>query len=551
MHTLACERQVGVNTCYGWRACGRATPGPDRMIAVQPEQEVVPGAESPLPAGRRAGVCLHLTALPGDYGIGEIGSQARRFIDFIADAGLRVWQFLPTGPTAYGDSPYQPLSSFAGNEMLVDIDGLLEWQLLLPDETAPLRALPEDHVDYGRLIPVKHALLRRAATRFPERAPGWLRDDYAAFLEQNDESWLRDYALFRLLKSEHGERPWPEWPKRYVHRESAALERFAAERAQDLERIKIVQFLFDAQWAELRRHAEKRGVWLFGDMPIYIALDSADAWANREMLQIDAEGRPSHVAGVPPDYFSEDGQLWGNPLYDWDYHERHGYSWWIERLRHVAARSDLVRIDHFRGFESYWSVPADETTARNGRWEPGPGDRIFDALREALGHLPIVAEDLGVITPEVEALRDRHRMPGMVILQFDVCDEAFDLAQIRKNSVCYTGTHDNDTTLGWFTGSPGDNRSRQEIADTQRRVLEVTGGDASTVTADLVRLAMQSPSRLAIAPLQDFLGLGSAARFNTPGKPRDNWRWRTTSDQLSGAFARDLARLVRESQRGA
>ena len=520
------------------------------MTAVRPEEQGAPAARSPLPPGRQAGICLHLTALPGAYGIGEIGADAHRFVDLIADAGVRVWQFLPTGPTAYGDSPYQPLSSFAGNELLVDVATLLDWRLLQAEETAALESLPSGHVDYGRLIPIKHALLRRAASRFRRAAPDWLQRAYDEFLERHDRAWLHDYALFRLLKTEHGERPWPDWHKDYVHRDAAALRKLEAQRAGDLELIKIVQFLFDAQWQELGRHAATRGVWLFGDMPIYIALDSADAWANREMLQVDREGRPSFVAGVPPDYFSEDGQLWGNPLYDWEYHQKNGYAWWIDRMRHAAARSNLVRVDHFRGFESYWSVPAGETTARNGRWEPGPGDRIFDALRNALGQLPIVAEDLGVITPEVERLRDRHRMPGMVVLQFEVAMDDFALDRIDTHSVCYTGTHDNDTTIGWFNGSPDDNRTDEEISDTQRRVLQLTGGSAKSVHTDLVRLSMRSPSRLAIAPLQDLLGLGSTARFNTPGKSRNNWRWRATESQLSPGFGRRLAKLTRESGRG-
>ncbi len=521
------------------------TQSPTQKGAAAPDPDA-----SPLPAGRQAGVCLHITSLPGPYGIGELGARARAFIDFIADAGINVWQFLPTGPTAYGDSPYQPLSSFAGNEMLIDIGTLLEQELLLPDETAPLESLPADAVDYGRLIPVKHTLLRRAASRFEAKAPRFLQEELQDFLAANDSRWLHDYALFRLLKSEHGERPWPEWDKAFAHRKAAALRKVEKSRAADIEIIKIIQFLFHTQWADMREHARKRGVWLFGDMPICIALDSADAWANREMLQVDRDGRPSRVAGVPPDYFSEDGQLWGNPLYDWAWHEEHGYAWWIDRLRHAASLVEMVRIDHFRGFEAYWSIPAGEKTARNGRWEPGPGNAIFEALRAALGHLPIVAEDLGVITPEVEELRKQHRIPGMVVLQFDVSDEAFDLDEIPEDCVCYTGTHDNDTTIGWFNGSRDDMRSAEEIARTRDRVLAVTEGTPETVHDDMIRLAMKSRARLAIAPLQDFLGLGSEARFNTPGKPRDNWRWRVRGGDLSAAFGRKLRATTRAAGRG-
>ncbi len=285
-------------------------------------------------------------------------------------------------------------------------------------------------------------------------------------------------------------------------------------------------------------------------MPICIALDSADAWANRDILRLDEDGNPDHVAGVPPDYFSEDGQLWGNPLYDWDKHAANGYAWWVDRLRATAELTDLVRIDHFRGFESYWAVPASSETARLGAWEPGPGDAIFDAMREALGNLPIVAENLGVITPEVEGLRARHSIPGMYVLQFDVCDPDVDLADLEENSVCYTGTHDNDTTIGWFHGSPDDIRSDTDIRAAQAAVLNATGGRAETVNTDLIKLAFSTRSRLAIAPLQDFLGLGSEARINTPGTPGGNWRWRVIDTQLSSEVCDNIAVMVTASHRG-
>ncbi|MGB5354272.1 MAG: 4-alpha-glucanotransferase [Woeseia sp.] len=503
-----------------------------------------------LPPGRQAGVCLHITSLPGGYGIGELGEQARRFIDFIAQAGIKVWQFLPTGPTAYGDSPYQPLSSFAGNEMLIDIGALLELDLLMQEEVVPLTALPLDHVDFGHLIPIKNALLKRAASRFADKAPDYLKRDHQAFLLQHDDAWLHDYALFRSLKAFHEQQPWSKWKKQFRAREEAALREYATTHKAELEAIKIIQFLFYEQWRELQQHAEKRGVWLFGDMPIYIALDSADAWSAREMLQVDEHGKPQAVAGVPPDYFSEDGQLWGNPLYDWDYHDKHGYDWWIQRIRHATAMASLVRIDHFRGFESYWSVPAGDENARNGHWVPGPGDRLFDAMQGALGRLPIVAEDLGVITPEVEALRDRHHLPGMVVLQFEIGNPEFKLENMRENCVCYTGTHDNDTTLGWFMGSKDDTRSADEKQKAAAQVLKVTHGTAETVHDDMVRIAMASNARLAIAPMQDYLGLDSSARFNTPGKPGNNWQWRLGDSALTKDFAERLGAVTRAGNRG-
>ena len=489
---------------------------------------------------RRAGVCLHLTSLPGPYGIGELGASAHAFVDSMHKMQLSVWQFLPTGPTAYGDSPYQPLSTFAGNEMLIDIGDLVGMGLLNRGEVDELTTLPERFVDYGALIPIKNRLLNVAASRFEDKVGDKLLSDFNEFVRRNDDAWLHDYALFRILKTSHGERPWPEWQPDYVHRDADALRQLEATRADQIQAIKIIQYLFFSQWCNLRDHAHAAGVLLFGDMPIYIALDSSDAWTKRDMLRIDEDGHPEHVAGVPPDYFSEDGQLWGNPLYDWDKHATAGYEWWIDRLRATAELADLVRIDHFRGFESYWSVPADSDTARHGAWEPGPGDAIFDAMKNALGNLPIVAEDLGVITPEVEGLRDRHEIPGMHVLQFDVCDAGFRLSDVGENSVCYTGTHDNDTTVGWFHGSPDDVREA---------VLEITGGTAETVSIDLIRAAFSTDARIAIAPMQDFLNLGSEARINVPGSCGGNWRWRVIDAQISPNICDNIASMVSASGR--
>jgi len=503
-----------------------------------------------LTGGRRAGVYLHFTSLPGPYGIGEIGRAAREFIDHMVAMELSVWQFLPLGPTAYGDSPYQSLSTFAGNEMLVDIGDLIDLGLLSEDEVRELTTLPDRHVDYGALIPVKARLLYVAASRFEETVDADMVHDFNGFLSRHDDAWLHDYALFRVLKSNHGERPWPEWRPEYVHREPAALGKLEAQEADRIRSLKIVQYLFFRQWFRLRDYAHDKGVALFGDMPIYIALDSADAWANRRILRIDKDGRPDSVAGVPPDYFSEDGQLWGNPLYDWDKHAADNYQWWVERLRATAELADIVRIDHFRGFEAYWAIPADAETARTGVWEPGPGDAIFDAVRAALGNLPIVAENLGVITPEVESLRERHCIPGMHVLQFDVCDPDFTLDAVAENSVCYTGTHDNDTTVGWYRGSPGDIRSPEEIEQTQESVLAMTGGCPEMLHIDLIKAAFSTPARLAIAPMQDFLGLGSEARMNTPGKPGGNWRWRLLETEMSEELRDTIASLVKDSRRG-
>ena len=501
------------------------------------------------PVTRRAGVCLHIASLPGPYGIGELGPEARAFVDKLCAMQLSVWQFLPTGPTAYGDSPYQPLSTFAGNENLISINELINMGLLSDDEADELKTLPERHVDYGRLIPVKKRLLQLAALRFSSDADFELRSAYSEFLAGNDKAWLHDYAIFRILKTRHGERPWPEWQPQYVHRDPSALAELEDAEAGEIQSIKVTQFLFHHQWRAFRHYANSKGVSLFGDMPIYIALDSSDAWANRAILSVDEDGKPDHVAGVPPDYFSEDGQLWGNPLYDWKKHAQDGYQWWVDRLSAAAELVDIVRIDHFRGFESYWSVAADSDTARVGSWVPGPGDGLFEAIKGTLGSLPIVAEDLGVITPEVEDLRDRHELPGMRVLQFDVTEEGFRLSDVGENSVCYTGTHDNDTTLGWFHGSPDDIRSDEEIRLAQIAVLDITGGTPETIHEDLIKAAFSTDARLAIAPMQDYLGLGSEARINTPGTCGGNWRWRVLDSQLTQKLCDNVADIVRASGR--
>ncbi|MDH4071526.1 MAG: 4-alpha-glucanotransferase [Gammaproteobacteria bacterium] len=498
---------------------------------------------------RRAGVCLHFSSLPGHYGIGEIGDEAFRFVDEMVRMNLRVWQFLPTGPTGYGDSPYQPLSVFAGNELLIEMANLIRFGLVSSIEADSLLKLPRRHVDFGKLVPRKQAVLLRAAGRFETHARSSTKEDFDRFLDKHNDAWLHDYAVFRLLKTAHGEKPWPAWAPEFVHREPAAMEAFCDAHATDLEYLKIIQFIFHRQWQHLRDYAHERGVLLMGDLPIYIALDSADAWAHPELLEIDDSGMPGRVAGVPPDYFSAGGQLWGNPLYDWDYHARTGFEWWIARLRRALYQADVVRIDHFRGLESYWSIPAGETTARNGEWLPGPAGKFLDAVRHALGGLPLVAEDLGYITPEVNALRDRYQLPGMRVLQFDIADPAFVADRIPERCVCYTGTHDNDTTLGWFRGSPGDLRSPAEIASTQARVLQLTGGTAETMHRDLIRYAFATRAGLVIAPLQDYLGLGSEARFNLPGTIGNNWRWRYQKENLSRAAMDSIAEWVNDGGR--
>jgi 4-alpha-glucanotransferase len=500
---------------------------------------------------QRAGVCLHCTSLPGQFGIGEIGDEALAFVDTLARMGIGVWQFLPLGPTGYGDSPYQPLSSFAGNELLIDVATIIRAGLVTSTEAESLLDLPAHTVDYGELIPRKSALLQRAAGRFHVQADAGVKAAFDDFLEHNDRPWLHDYSLFRLLKSQHDGRSWTEWAPEFARREARSLSRLEDAAAAEIETIKILQFLFHRQWQRLRSHAAEQDVMLMGDTPIYVALDSADVWSNPNLVCIDADGRPDRVAGVPPDYFSEYGQLWGNPVYDWEEHEKDGFRWWIERLGAVLERVDIVRIDHFRGLESFWSVPAGASDARDGEWVAGPGDAFLQAVREGLGSLPVVAEDLGVITPEVDALRERFGIPGMKVLQFEIERGDFHISDIEPGSVCYTGTHDNDTTSGWFKGGPDDTRTRAEIRKTQQSVLEVTGGSPETVHIDMIRLALDSDAWLAIAPLQDYLGLGSEARLNLPGSASANWRWRVQREQLSPALIESIHGLTVETGRSA
>jgi 4-alpha-glucanotransferase len=497
----------------------------------------------------RAGVVMHFTSLPSPYGIGDIGDAAQLFLQQLSTLGIAVWQFLPTGPTAYGDSPYQPLSAFAGNEMLIGLEPLVRDGWLRPDELQTLQGLDQGSVDYGALIPIKHQLLILAAQRFAAQATAGQQVEYVMFVEQNRELWLGAYVEYRLLKNLHEEKPWPEWDAAFVRREPAAMAGLRQQHAQDLQQLQVLQYFFQQQWQALYKLADFLHIRLFGDMPIYIALDSADAWAQPELLLIDRAGRPSHVAGVPPDYFSADGQLWGNPLYDWAAHAADGYDWWIARTRHALLHNHLLRVDHFRGFESYWSVPASETTARNGEWLRGPRDGLFLAMESALGRLPIVAENLGVITPEVEALRLRHQIPGMIVLQFALADPAFHPDQIPLHTVCYSGTHDNDTSRGWFLGGQNDTRTTAEHRATQQQVLGVTGGSAASIHTDLVRLAFTSRARLAMAPMQDYLGLGSDSRMNIPGTTLNNWRWRMRADQLSAGAAEQISRLITDSSR--
>jgi 4-alpha-glucanotransferase len=495
---------------------------------------------------RAAGVLLHPTSLPSDHGVGTLDQNAALFLDFMADAGLNYWQVCPLGPTGYGDSPYQCFSSFAGNPYLIDPLPLVRAGFLPNAALEPLRQLDRERVDFGALYEKKLPLLFAAHT-------SWARDrrstalpygDFDAFRARH-ASWLPAYALFSALKDQFGGRPWWEWPAAARSFSSARKTPSAPALAARVEAYEFLQYLFFGQWAEIRAQAARRDIKIIGDTPIFTALDSADVWANPQLFQLDPRTlRPTHVAGVPPDYFSADGQLWGNPLYAWTAHAADGYAWWIERLRANFALCEVIRLDHFRGFDTYWSITADARTARTGTWQQGPGLAFFERIRAALPDAKLIAEDLGELAPSVVALREATGLPGMAIYQFAFGGDAKNLylpQHHRANSVVYPGTHDNDTTLGWYRSA--DEKTRDHV----RRYLRVDGRE---VGWDFIRAAYGSVANLAVIPLQDFLNLGSDARFNTPGHPQGNWSWRYHADQLralrenAAPYLRALAELT-------
>ncbi len=509
-----------------------APPEPDPWLdAHPPTGQRIP----PMTFARSAGVLLHPTSLPGPCGIGDLGPEAHRFVDFMADAGLKVWQMLPIGPTGYGDSPYQCFSAFAGNPMLVHV----------PDGEGDFDS---QQVEWGRVIPHKRTALKRATEAFEPD------DAYRVFVREN-AWWLEDFALFMALKDAHGGVQWTQWDDGARRRDSVALHHWRDELATEIEHHRRVQHFFFQQWHALRQHCARVGIQIMGDLPIYVAHDSADVWAEPRYFLLDEAGNATVQAGVPPDYFSATGQLWGNPIYNWDAMRRDGYAWWIRRMRAMFRHFDIVRIDHFRGFEAYWEVPGEDTTAINGRWVKGPGDELFSAISTALGPLPIVAENLGLITPEVEALRERLGYPGMSILQFafnaDGSPNDFQPHTYPRERVVYTGTHDNDTTLGWWNAQPGGDSTRSaEIIEAEKAFARrYLGTDGSEMHWVLIRAALASVAHTALIPMQDLLGLGSEARMNLPGRQRGNWGFRFAWPQVSPDISTRLRELVRLYQR--
>jgi 4-alpha-glucanotransferase len=502
---------------------------------------------------RSSGILLHPTSLPGAYGIGELGAEAHRLADFLRDAGQRIWQVLPLGPTGYGDSPYQCFSAFAGNPLLISLDTLAERGYLNVRDLNERPEFPADNVDFGAVIAWKMPLLRKAFQAFQRSGPAE-RDTFDAFC-RNTCAWLDEFALFMALKEAHNNVMWTLWERELALREPSAIERVRNELRDEIECNKFIQYEFGRQWNALKAHCGSNHIRIMGDMPIYVALDSADVWADRGLFELDDAGQPRAVAGVPPDYFSATGQLWGNPIYRWDAHAKDGYAWWIARFRRGLDVLDVIRLDHFRGFEAYYEVPAADTTAVNGRWVKGPGAPLFEALERELGKLPIVAENLGVITPEVEALRQQFGFPGMAILQFAFGNDPqapdFKPHNYTHHLVAYTGTHDNDTVVGWWTSGVGANSTRT-LADVDkemeyaRRYLNT--GDHE-INWDMIRTLTASVADTALFPLQDVLAVGSEGRMNLPGSPSGNWRWRFRPDALTPAISARLRQLAETYER--
>lgn len=487
---------------------------------------------------RSSGILLHPTSFPSRFGIGDLGKSAYEFIDFLAAGRQTYWQILPLGPTGYGNSPYMCFSAIAGNPLLISLEKLYHNGFLTGDDLLNAPDFPADRVDFERVIATKMPLLEKACDLFKNSANPPQQKEFAGFCEAK-ASWLDNYALFMALLDAHQGASWHTWEKDIANREPEAVEKWRSKLSNEIFFHKYIQFEFFNQWRELKTYANERGIEIIGDIPIYVAHNSADVWAYPEIFRLDEEsGEPALMAGVPPDYFSATGQLWGNPVYDWEELERNNFSWWVQRFQSILECVDLIRIDHFRGFEGYWVVPQGEDTAMNGTWLKGPGADFFEAIKHQLGRLPIIAEDLGVITPEVEALRDRFEFPGMKILQFAFGGGAgnpYLPFNYERNSIVYSGTHDNDTTGGWFA----------QLSEEEKQTLNDYLGGISPdgVHWDLIRLAYSSISNVAIIPVQDLLGLGTEARMNFPGKATGNWEWRYPEGVLQPQLSDRLQNL--------
>lgn len=503
---------------------------------------------------RASGIVLHPTSLPSSFGVGDLGRGAYAFIDFLVDAGQSLWQTLPLGPTGFGNSPYMSLSAFAGNGLLISLERLVDEGLLDAEDLRNPPRFPKHHVDYRRVMTFKGRLLAQAFSKFRKKYATHFPDEFYAFCEHN-AFWLEDYALFSALKGAHGGRVWTGWEDGASTRDTDALVGWRNRLADEVQYCKFVQYEFFRQWTSLKAYCNDRGVRIIGDVPVYVAHDSAEVWANRDLFELDGEGNPRVVAGVPPDYFSATGQRWGNPVYRWDVMAQSDYHWWVDRFRAGLSLADVVRLDHFRGFEAYWEISATETNAVNGRWIKGPGIQLFNAVKAGLGELSMIAEDLGVITPEVEALRNQLDLPGMRILQMAFGSDPKARQYLPHNHVSqcvvYTATHDHNTTVGWFTAPPGTQttQSPREVAEERRHALRYLGTDGKDIHWSLIRLALGSVASWALVPLQDVLGLGTASRMNVPGTLKGNWEWRFTEAMLRSDVTRRLRELTETYER--
>ena len=493
-----------------------------------------------MPFPRSSGILLHPTSFPSRFGVGDLGLEAYRFIDFLKESHQQYWQVLPLGPTGYGNSPYMCYSAMAGNPLLISPEKLRDEGLLAEEDFANLPEFPVEKVDFDQVVPIKIGLLKKACENFRVNATDIQQNEFAGFCDSK-AYWLDNYALFMALKDDNENANWHAWKSELVKRDPQALEQVQERLNGEIYYYKFVQFEFFRQWSDLKDYANMRGIDIIGDIPIYVAHDSADVWAHPDIFCLDQEtGQAAQMAGVPPDYFSATGQLWGNPVYNWEELQKQDFKWWVQRFEAMLDYVDIIRIDHFRGFEAYWSVPQGEQTAMNGKWVEAPGDAFFEVIRQKLGKLPVLAEDLGVITPEVEALRDKYEFPGMKVLQFAFGSDPanpFLPFNYPRNAVVYTGTHDNDTTVGWFN-SANDNEK-------QNLWLYLGCISPEGIQWDLIRLALSSIANQAIIPLQDVLGLGNEARMNFPSVAEGNWEWRYQAAALTDELRDRLKVLTR------
>ena len=496
---------------------------------------------------RSSGILLHPTSLPGPFGIGDLGPEAYAFADFLEAAGQSLWQVLPLGPTAYGDSPYACYSAFAGNTLLVSPEQLIADGLLRKGDVGDAPQFASEQVDFAAARKFKDSILLRAFATFKRLSDSSLQFAFADFCEHG-AYWLDDYSLFRALKDAHGGAAWNEWEPALVRRDATALAIAKRDLSEQVGAQKLYQFLFYRQWLALKSNCNQRGIKLVGDIPIFVAPDSADVWTNPDQFKLNEDGTPVVVAGVPPDYFSATGQFWGNPLYDWDHMRKDGFQWWIQRVRWSLQMIDIARIDHFRGFAASWEIPAGDKTAERGRWVETPGRELFKSLKDALNELPIIAEDLGVITPDVEALRDDFRFPGMRVLQFAFSNDATDLNlphNYGQNVVAYTGTHDNNTAVGWFNSAAEESsRDAQQFKRERDFCLRYLNTSGEEINWDFLRAVLASVANTAIVPLQDVLGLGAEARMNLPNTTEGNWSWRFKQGLLNSELAARLKKLT-------